>query len=185
MSYFASATWEYKSGKRLATGLNTECTSVTQIEEEPLGTAGALKNAQSLLGDIFFVLYGDSYLFLDFHEIQSYFNSQNKLGLATVYRNRDTYDQSNMIINGNLVVKYSKIEKIKDMVYIDYGASLFRKEVLQLVPENQIYSLEDLFIRLIKMEQLLAFEVKHRFYEIGSLQGLRDFEEFTKGIIKT
>jgi NDP-sugar pyrophosphorylase family protein len=155
------------------------------IEEEPLGTAGALKIAQSLLGDIFFVLYGDSYLFLDFHEIQSYFNSQNKLGLATVYRNRDTYDQSNMIINGNLVVKYSKIEKIKDMVYIDYGASLFRKEVLQLVPENQIYSFEDLFIRLIKMEQLLAFEVKHRFYEIGTLQGLRDFEEFTKGMIKT
>ena len=185
MSCFASATWESQIRETFGDGTKYGVHISYSIEEEPLGTAGALKNAQSLLGDIFFVLYGDSYLFLDFHEIQSYFNSQNKLGLATVYRNHDTYDQSNMVINGNMVVKYSKIEKIKDMVYIDYGASLFRKEVLQFVPENQVYSLEDLFIRLIKMEQLLAFEVNDRFYEIGSPQGLRDFEEFTKGMIKT
>ena len=146
------------------------------IEEKPLGTAGALKNAEPLLGDIFFVLYGDSYLFLDFQKVQSFSISQNKLGLATVYRNHDTYDRSNLVINGNIVVKYSKTEKTKDMVYIDYGASLFRKEALRLVPENQFYSLEDLFSHLIKMEQLLAFEVNDRFYEIGSPQGLRDFE---------
>ena len=155
------------------------------IEEKPLGTAGALKNAEPLLGDIFFVLYGDSYLFLDFQKVQSFSISQNKLGLATVYRNHDTYDRSNLVINGNIVVKYSKTEKTKDMVYIDYGASLFRKEALRLVPENQFYSLEDLFSHLIKIEQLLAFEVNDRFYEIGSPQGLRDFEEFAKRLIKT
>jgi NDP-sugar pyrophosphorylase family protein len=83
-----------------------------------------------------------------------------------------------MAINGNIVVKYSKIEKTKDMVYIDYGTSIFRKEALQFVPENYFNSLEDLFNHLIKMQQLLAFEVNDRFYEIGSPQGLKDFEEF-------
>jgi hypothetical protein len=83
-----------------------------------------------------------------------------------------------MAINGNIVVKYSKIEKTKDIVYIDYGTSIFRKEALQFVPENYFNSLEDLFNHLIKMQQLLAFEVNDRFYEIGSLQGLKDFEEF-------
>jgi NDP-sugar pyrophosphorylase family protein len=155
------------------------------IEDKLLSTAGAIKNAESLLSNVFFVMYGDSYLFLDFQKVLAYFISQNKLGLATVYRNHDSYDKSNMVIDGNMVVKYSKTEKTKDMVYIDYGASIFRKEVLQLVPENHLYSLEDLFIRLIKMEQLLAFEVSDRFYEIGSQQGLRDFEEFAKGMRKT
>ena len=155
------------------------------IEDKLMGTAGALKNAESLLGNVFFVMYGDSYLFLDFQKIRHFFLSQDKLGLATVYRNHDSYDLSNMVINGDMVVKYSKTEKTKDMVYIDYGASIFRKEVLQLIPENQTYSLEDLFIRLIGIEQLLAFEINDRFYEIGSLQGLRDFEQFTKGTIKT
>jgi NDP-sugar pyrophosphorylase family protein len=149
-----------------------------------MGTAGALKNAESLLGKIFFVMYGDSYLFLDFQKVLSYFISQNKLGLATVYRNHDSYDKSNMVINGNMVIKYSKTEKTKGMVYIDYGASIFRKEALQLISENHAYSLEDLFSCLIKMEQLLAFEVNDRFYEIGSPHGLRDFEEFAKGMIK-
>ena len=151
------------------------------IEDKPLGTAGALKQAESLLGNTFFVMYGDSYLFLNFPQVQSYFISQNKLGLATVFRNHNAYDLSNMVISGNRVLKYSKAENFNNMVYIDYGASIFKKKALQLVPENRAYSLDDLFIRLIEKEQLLAFEVNHRFYEIGSPQGIKDFEAFVKG----
>jgi len=154
------------------------------VEDKPLGTAGALKNAEPLLDNIFFVMYGDSYLFLNFPQVQSYFISQNKLALATVYRNHDSYDQSNMVINGNMVTKYSKLEKSNDMVYIDYGASVFNKKALQLIPENHACSLEDFFIRLIEKKQLLAFEVDHRFYEIGSPQGLKDFKAFVKETIK-
>ena len=150
------------------------------IENKPLGTAGALKHAASMLGNTFFVMYGDSYLFLDFPQVMSYFLSQNKLGLVTVFNNHNLYDRSNIVINGNMITKYSKVEKSKDMVYIDYGASILKKEALQLIPENHPYSLEDLFIRLIEQKQLLAFEVKHRFYEIGSPQGLKNFEAFVK-----
>ena len=149
-------------------------------EDRPLGTAGALKNAESLLDDTFFVMYGDSYLFLDFPKLMAYFVSQNKLGLDTIFKNNDSYDKSNIVIKGNLVTRYSKTEKTKDMIYIDYGAAIFRKEVLQLIPENRFSPLEDLFIRLIGIEQLLAFEVTERFYEIGSPSGLRDFEEFAR-----
>ena len=154
------------------------------VEDKLLGTAGALKNAEPMLDNIFFVMYGDSYLFLDFPKIYSYFISQNKLGLATIFKNHDAYDQSNMVINGNMVTKYNKVEKSNDMVYIDYGASIFKKEALQLIPEKHVYSLEDLFIRLIEKKQLLAFEVKDRFYEIGSPQGLKDFKVFSKGKLK-
>jgi NDP-sugar pyrophosphorylase family protein len=149
-------------------------------EDKPLGTAGALKNAESLLYDNFFVMYGDSYLSLDFPKITSFFALRNKLGLDTVFKNNDSYDQSNIVIKDNLVAKYSKTEKTKDMVYIDYGAALFRKEALQLIPENCFSSIEELFLRLIDRKQLFAFEVTERFYEIGSPQGLKDFEEFAR-----
>jgi NDP-sugar pyrophosphorylase family protein len=66
------------------------------------------------------------------------------------------------------------------MVYIDYGVTLYKKEVLELIPARQKYALEDVFVRLIEMKQLLAWDVKERFYEIGSLQGLHDFEAFAK-----
>ncbi|MCL0036324.1 sugar phosphate nucleotidyltransferase [Dehalococcoidia bacterium] len=149
-------------------------------EDRLLGTAGALKKAEAWLNDVFFTMYGDSYLFLDFSFIMSYFKSHNKLALMTVYKNYDRYDRSNTVVEGNLVKKFSKRKKTKDMVYIEYGANIFRKEALNMIPENQFYSLDDLFSRLIEMDELLAFEVKERFYEIGSPQGLNEFEEFVR-----
>ena len=114
----------------------------------------------------------------------SHFNSQDKLALMTVYENHDRYDKSNTVVEGNLVKKFSKTERTENMVYIEYGLNIFRKEVLELVPGNQFYSLDDLFPKLIEMKEILAFEVTERFYEIGSLQGLREFEEFRKVIIQ-
>jgi len=148
------------------------------LEEKPLGTAGALKEAEGLLDDVFFTMYGDSYLFLNFEHVMSFYQSHNRLALMTVYKNHDRYGRSNTAVEGNLVTKYSKKETCDDMVYIDYGANIFRKEALKIVPEKQFYPLEQIIPNLIETEELLAFEVKERFYEIGSLQGLEDFKRY-------
>jgi len=132
------------------------------LENRLLGTAGALKKAEHLLDNVFFTMYGDSYLSMDFPATMRYFKSRNKLALMTVYKNCDRYDRSNTVVEGNLVKKFSK------------------KEALNMIPENQFYSLDDLFPRLIEMGELLAFEVKERFYEIGSPQGLMEFEHYIK-----
>ena len=152
------------------------------FEDKLLGTAGALKKAEGLLHDVFFTMYGDSYLFLDFSLAMSCFKSYNKLALMTVYKNYDQHDRSNTIVEGDLVKRYSKREKSEDMNYIDYGAHIFRKKALDMVPENQLYSLEDLFTCLIERQELLAFEVKERFYEIGSPQGLKEFKEYIQDV---
>lgn len=149
-------------------------------ENKLLGTAGALKNAQELLDEVFFTLYGDSYLFLNFHTVMRYFESQDKLALMTVYKNYDQYGRSNVTADGNLVKKYSKKEKAEGMVYIDYGANILTKDVLNLIPEDQFYPLEELFPQIIERGELLAFEVTERFYEIGSIQGLRELEGFIR-----
>jgi len=152
--------------------------SYSHEDKNLLGTAGALKNAQNLLQDTFFTMYGDSYLFLDFSAIMSYFKSQDKLALMTVYKNHDRYDKSNTVIAGNLVKYYSKKEKSEGMVYIEYGANIFKKEILEFIPEGQPYTLEALFPRLIEQEQLLAYEVHKRFYQIGSPEGLEEFKRY-------
>lgn len=152
-------------------------------EEELLGTAGAVKKAEHLLNNIFFTIYGDSYLFIDFGFITSYFNSQNKLALMTVYKNHDSYDKSNVVVSGNMVKRYSKKEKTDDMVYIDYGINLFKKEAFEMVPEGRFYPLESLFESLINMKEMLAFEAKERFYEIGSQAGLNDFKKYVSELI--
>ncbi len=143
-----------------------------------LGTAGALKKATPLLEDEFFVMYGDSYLFLDFSKLMCYFKNQNKLALMTVYRNRGRYDKSNTVVEGNLVRQYSKQAKTGTTDYIDYGANILRKQALEPVPAELPYSLEDLFPLLIARDELLAYKVNERFYQIGSPEGLAEFREY-------
>ena len=147
-------------------------------KEQLLGTAGALKNAEQWLEEQFFVMYGDSYLFLDFAAIMSYFDQFDKLGLMVVYKNYGRYDRSNVVVEGNLVKQYSKENRTEGMVYIDYGVSILRKQALELVPPNQVYSLEELLAHLIKEKELLAYEVNKRFYQIGSPEGLEEFRRY-------
>jgi NDP-sugar pyrophosphorylase family protein len=152
----------------------------THEGEQLLGTAGALKKAEKVLEDPFFTMYGDSYLSLDLADAMSYFKSQKKLALMSVYRNCDRYERSNTVIEGGLVKKFSKKEKNKDMVYIEYGANLLRKAALELIPEGLPYSLDELFPELIGRKELLAYEVRERFYQIGSPEGLEEFKRYVK-----
>ena len=143
-----------------------------------LGTAGALKKAEEYLYEEFFLTYGDSYLFIDYQTAMSWFKQFGKQGLMVVYKNYDQYDKSNVSIEGNLVKSYSKTNRTKDMIYIDYGASILRQEVLNLVPKGGVYSLEELFTQLVQQQQLLAYEVKERFYQVGSIDGIEEFKQY-------
>jgi len=101
--------------------------------------------------------------------------------MMTVYKNYDRHERSNTSISGDMVTGYSKNGRTADMVYVDYGAHVFRKEVLELIPENRYFRLEDLFPVLISQKQLLAYEARERFYEIGSMQGIEEFSAYIRG----
>ena len=70
------------------------------------------------------------------------------------------------------------------MTYIDYGVSLFRKKTLKDIPQNVFYSTNDLFTNLTKQKELLAFEVKKRFYHIGTPEALKEFEKYIETKIR-
>ena len=73
-----------------------------------LGTGGAIKRALPLLGDEFFVLYGDSYLPVAYRPIAEFFQRSGKLGLMTVYRNEGRYDTSNVVFRDGEIAVYDK-----------------------------------------------------------------------------
>jgi NDP-sugar pyrophosphorylase family protein len=148
------------------------------VEESPLGTGGALKNAGPLLEECFYLFYGDAYLLADLRAPLGVFDKRRAPALMMVYRNLDRYDRSNTAVEGGLVTRYSKTDKTPEMVYIDYGASIFRKEVLDRIPAGLPYPLEKVQEELARDRQMLAFEVSERFYEIGNPRGLSEFREY-------
>jgi NDP-sugar pyrophosphorylase family protein len=145
-----------------------------------LGTAGAVKNVESLLDDAFFVQYGDNYLLVDYSEVMAYFRRHDASGLMVVYRNDDRGDRSNVIIDDGLVRVYDKTQKLPGMVYVDFGVSVFRRDTFAGVPPGVATDLSVVYGALIERGQLLAYETYHRFYEVGSPQGLREFESLVQ-----
>jgi NDP-sugar pyrophosphorylase family protein len=148
-----------------------------------LGTAGAIKNALPKLGDSFFVMYGDSYLPCDYAAIARNFERASVLGMMTVFRNEGKWDTSNVEfdaggVEGGKILAYSKINRTPRMRYIDYGLGVFRAEAFQDPPAGEAYDLTQLYTDLLRRKQLAAFEVRERFYEIGSPAGLRETAEF-------
>jgi NDP-sugar pyrophosphorylase family protein len=143
-----------------------------------LGTAGAIKNALSQLGDAFFVMYGDSYLLCDYAAIARSFESSAKPAMMTVFRNEGKWDASNVEFEDGKILAYRKTNRTPRMRYIDYGLGVFRTQAFDDVPVGKPYDLAEFYAELLHQKYLAAYEVKVRFYEIGSPAGLRETAEF-------
>lgn len=141
-----------------------------------LGTGGALRQALAKLGERFFVLYGDSYLPIDYRAVAEFFTRSGKLGCMTVYRNEGRYDTSNVVFQNGEIAVYDKKAKRPEMQHIDYGLSLFQRDVLERYPADQPFDLAEVMMDLVAQRQLAGFEVPERFYEIGSPAGLAELD---------
>ena len=148
--------------------------------EKLLGTGGAIKRALPLLGDEFFVLYGDSYLPVEYAPIAEFFQRSGKLGCMTVYRNEGKYDTSNVVFAGGEIKVYDKKAKLPEMRHIDYGLSLFKRSAFDAFPAGQPFDLAEVMGKLVREKQLAGYEVRERFYEIGSPAGLAELEVLLK-----
>lgn len=147
-----------------------------------LGTAGALKTALPLLGKCFFVLYGDSYLPIDYHAVETAYRASGKSGLMTVYRNEGKWDTSNVEFDGGRIVAYSKKQRTPEMHFIDYGLGILRADVLDRVPQGIAFDLATLYEGLVGSDELAGFEAPHRFYETGSFDGITELSAHLKGL---
>ena len=141
-----------------------------------LGTGGALVNALPLLGNAFYVLYGDSYLPIDLAGVARRFRKEGKLGAMTVFRNDDAFDRSNVHYHNGQLLRYDKEERTPEMRHIDYGLSLFWSEAFASKVRAEAFDLGELQRELVDAHQMSGCLVTERFYEIGSHKGLADLE---------
>ena len=147
-----------------------------QIDYSPdgptlLGTAGAVRHALPLLGNAFFVVYGDSYLPCSYRDVAEAFHAAGQPGLMTVYRNEGRWDASNVEFDAGRIVAYDKKNRTERMQHIDYGLGVFSRAAFEGATQAD---LADVYGDLLRRGQLAAFEVQDRFYEIGSFDGIAE-----------
>ena len=139
-----------------------------------LGTGGALIQALPLLGDSFYVLYGDSYLPIDYRKIGDHFINSGKQGLMTVFENKGLYDASNVWFENGEIKVYDKKAKLPEMKHIDYGLGLFKASAFEGYSKTDVVDLAEVQKKLVSQHELCGYEMKERFYEIGSPEGLAE-----------
>lgn len=150
-------------------------------EASPLGTGGALRNAEAQLAPEFLLIYGDSYLPIDYPAVLRHLATDpNAVGVAVVYDNRESTTVPNNIAldASGYVARYAKdAPQTPDLAYVEAGVLAFRKSVLVALPATGAASLEkDAFPDLIAARKLLGYPTKQRFYDIGTPERLAAIE---------
>jgi NDP-sugar pyrophosphorylase family protein len=140
----------------------------------PLGTGGAIRKAQPLLGDRFLVTYGDTLLPLDYPAVERAFVNSGMPAIMTVLRNENRWDTSNVLFRDDRIVRYDKRGHTPEMTYIDYGLGGFRADALARYAADASFDLAEVYGQLAEVGQLAAFEAHERFYEIGTPAALAE-----------
>lgn len=117
----------YGDGSRLGISI-TYCYDGKEL----LGTGGAVKRAYDHLEDDFLLMYGDSFMDIDYEEtLYRYFEGRSRgmRALMTVLRNGNRFDKSNVIMDGTEIKLYNKKDTSPEMDYIDYGVCVYEKSL--------------------------------------------------------
>jgi NDP-sugar pyrophosphorylase family protein len=141
------------------------------------GTLGAVRRALPLLGERFLVLYGDTYLRIDYLAVVRAWSESGLPAVMTVLRNEGRWDASNAIYRDGLIVSYDKLTPTPEMHWIDYGLGGIAADALDRAASSE-GDLAELYKQLAERNELMGFEATERFYEIGTPSGLQEAAVF-------
>lgn len=149
------------------------------------GTGGALRHCAELglLESGFFVLNGDSYLSIDLQSLWR-FSENGKIPTMSVLRNEGRWDKSNVCFEKGKTILYDKFgahPEPRQLEYIDYGICVLTRDlIIQKIQPGAVIDIAGILYNLSVKGGLRGYEVFDRFYEIGSPQGLDDFEAYVR-----
>jgi NDP-sugar pyrophosphorylase family protein len=144
--------------------------------EKLMGTGGAVRRAMDagLLGDAFWVMYGDSYMDIDYGAVLEHFGRSGAQALMTVLRNGNRWDKSNVVFRDGQLLRYDKKVQTPEMDYIDYGVAVLTRPAAVRIPADRPFNLAELYTNLVAEGKMVGYEVTNRFYEIGTPAALEE-----------
>jgi NDP-sugar pyrophosphorylase family protein len=159
------------------------------VEETPLGTGGALKNAEKLLNGPFLLLNGDSFFEMNleelirFHEIAK-LKTESFVGTIALSEvpDRNNYGTVGLGVGHSITAFKEKSTEEKGPGFINAGIYLLEAEILPQIPSGTKLSLEREVFPFLLNEgfNLAGYAAEGYFVDIGTPEGLYQFEEHIK-----
>lgn len=146
------------------------------LENQRMGTAGALSLLKDKPKEPFFVMNGDLLTNVNFEHLHNYHLSTNSIGTMCVRE----YDFQ--VPYGVVNIKDSKIisieEKPTHKFFVSAGIYMLSPEVLEYIPENQFYDMPTLFEKIIsKGKNTISFPLREYWLDIGRIEEYKKANE--------
>ena len=136
------------------------------VEEERMGTAGALTLLEKRLDNPFFVMNGDLLTDINFEKMLDFHVEHNSKATMCVreYDIEVPYGVVN-VANENIT---SIIEKPIHSFFVNSGIYLLEPDCIDLIPDNKFYDMPTLFEELIAAkEKIISFPLQEYWLDIG------------------
>lgn len=153
----------FKDGKEF--GVNIEYI----LEEQRMGTAGALSLLTDKPNEPFFVMNGDLLTNVNFEHLHNYHIATNSVATMCVR----AYDFQ--VPYGVVNIKNSKIVSIEEKpihkFFVSAGIYMLSSEVLNYIPQNEFYDMPTLFEKLISLNKnTVSFPIREYWLDIGRIE---------------
>jgi nucleotidyl transferase len=138
------------------------------LEEQRMGTAGALSLLKNKPLEPFFVMNGDLLTNVNFENLNNYHMATNSIGTMCVreYELQVPYGVVN--INDGRVISIE--EKPTHKFFVSAGIYMLSPEVLDYVPKNEFFDMPSLFDKLINLSKnVVSFPIMEYWIDIGRM----------------
>ena len=159
------------------------------VEREPLGTAGAIKNAQTLIQGAFLALNGDTFVDLDldglleFHRAQTEQDDKALGTLGLVYADDTGAYGAIELDESQRIVRFREKTGRTGAGLINAGFYLLEPGILDFIPAGQKVSIEEKTFPLVleKGWHLYGYPTQGYFVDIGTPEGYARFKGYVEG----
>lgn len=148
------------------------------VEPEPLGTGGAVRHALAQLEETFWLINGDSFLDLELLPMVQEW-SRHSWDACMVVASKDLVDApGNVRVENSLIRSYKKSATDRDgLTDVDAGVYLLRRSVVASRSVGA-FDMGEYWPRLIENEKLGAYATAAKYFDIGTPERLKIFENY-------
>jgi dTDP-glucose pyrophosphorylase len=150
------------------------------LEQERMGTAGALSLLTARPGEAFFVMNGDLLTNVNFESLLDYHQTQQAAATMCVREYDFQVPYGVVNVDGHKVT--SIVEKPVHKFFVSAGIYMLSPQVLDLIPNGEYYDMPTLFEKLIAQNQnTISFPIHEYWLDIGRMneyeQANREYSE--------
>jgi dTDP-glucose pyrophosphorylase len=150
------------------------------LEQERMGTAGALSLLKTRPGEPFFVMNGDLLTNVNFESLLDY--HQTHLAMATMCVREYDFQVPYGVVNIDGHKVTAIVEKPVHKFFVSAGIYMLSPKVLDLIPNGEYYDMPTLFEKLIAQNQnTVSFPIHEYWLDIGRMneyeQANREYSE--------